>query len=737
MSAQRQNPVQNSPLDGGDDSKSRSQTLTVEDLQDPTVSLRNLRRAQLSDDPQVRKVASDMLQQRLRARRQQQPLHLAADPATPDEVLIRLAGHPSAAVRQRALNNNKIPRAFLEILKQLLDGQPLDESALVALAKSGPWVQRKVLERTTGEAVFAAVAANGGAELVARHPKAPPAILAQLAWQAAVQKLIAVHPNTPQDVLLKFARNQNSSLRAWVARNPALDARSMAKLATDPDWEVREALATNPELTEEAIRLLAENNWNEEIGLSLVEQRRIPPDILAQMAEWPNVRLRRRLARHFKTPPEVLVRFASEADPLVRLEVAAHFATPAEVRNKLSQDAHPLVRLAAMGGDLQHKNPAVRRAALLSPNLREEEVAKAVHDPDLLVKRLAAAHPLCSQQGREHMLQIIPGLRSDLVQLYGVLIEAAERDYDRNALVELRILAASSQTPPRILKRLYQHGHPFLLEALVRNSRTPPEVLQDLAQDLDYREILERRHNLAIEVRRRIEALDALEATRPLDPRRLKRFLGSTSEAVRLALVSNTDLPPHAKQTLVSDSSAKVRAALAARDDITSELLEILALDRDPDVVRSVLARQELAPSVLEALARSSLPEAWERVLSDANTSEGALEHLLPYRQLWLALSNHPRSSAALLETLYQQAGYALRGAIVQHPNASARLLRRIAGSLMGLRWRLLYWLPFNLESLKREQANLLKAIHLHNNCPHKLRAKIEWWLNEVLENPL
>lgn len=731
------NPLTDTLLNGNGANSPRPQKLTVEALQDPSMPLRELRRAQLSDDPQVRKAATAVLQQRLKARRRQQPLSLAADPATPSDVLIRLAGHLSAAVRQRALHNPSLPQDFLETLRQFLAGQPLDEAALTALAKSGPWVQRQVLERATGEAVFAAVAANGGADLVARHPQTPPAILEQLAEQAAVQRLLAAHPNTPPKVLSRFARGPDSSLRARVARNPSLDARSMAKLAADPDWEVREALAANPGLTDEAIRLLARNQWNEEIGLSLVEQRRIPAEILAQMAEWPNTRLRRKVARHFKTSAAVLSRLADEADPLVRLEVAAHFATPADVRRRLSQDPHPLVRIAATGGELRHKSPAVRRAALLSLALSAEAVAAAAHDPDPLVQRLAAAHPACPQQDREHVVQTTPGLASDLGQLYRALSGEAEQDYDRCALIELRTLAASPRTPPRVLIRLHQHGHPFLLEALVCNSRTPPGVLEALAQDLDYREMLEHRDDLAPEVRQRIEMLDALEAAQPLDPRRLKRFLASASEVVRLALVSNPELPLAAKRTLAFDPSARVRSAVAARSDLEGELLEILAGDREPGVVRNVLQRQELTPKVLTVLARSSLLEAWERVLTDPNTPEDALQLLLPHRQLWPALSTHPRSSAALLEALQHRAGFALSPNLARHPHASARLLRRIARPLMSLRWQLLYrivrWLPLNLEARKREQANLLRAIRSHKNCPKKLRAKIDRWLDGVL----
>jgi hypothetical protein len=630
-----------------------------------------------------------------------------------------------------------MPKSFLETLEQFLAGQPLNEAALVALAKSGPWVQQQLLERATGEAVFAAVAANGGADLVARHPKTPPAILEQLAGQVAVQRLLAAHPNTPPKVLSRFARSLDSILRARVARNPALDTRSMARLATDSDWEVREALAANPALTEEAIRLLARNQWNEEIGLSLVEQRRIPAEILAQMAEWPNARLRRKVARHSKTSAEVLSRLADAADPLVRLEVAAHFATPTEVRRKLAQDPHPLVRLAASGGELRHKSPAIRRAALLSLALSPEAVATAARDSDPLVQRLAVAHPACPQQEREQVVQAIAGLASDLHQLYEVLNSGVEQDYDQAALLELRILAASPRTPARALIRLYQHGHPFLLEALVCNSRTPPDVLKALAHNLDYREMLEHRDGLAPEVRQHIEMLDAFEAAQPLDPRRLQRFLASASEAVRLALAGNPELPATAKRTLASDSSPRVRSIVAARNDLEDELLEILARDRELDVVKSVLERHELAPKVLAALARSSFPEAWRRVLADPNTPEDALPLLLPHRQLWPSLSIHPRSSAALLEALYKQAGSALSANLARHPNASTQLLEWIARPLMGLRWRLLYRivrrLPLNLETRKNAQAELLKIICSHKSCPEKLRTKISWWLDKVL----
>jgi hypothetical protein len=162
---------------------------------------------------------------------------------------------------------------------------------------------------------------------------------------------VAKNPDTPLEILLQLAKDEDPSIRARVAENPNTPPEILARLAEDEDASIRIAVAKHPNT---------------------------PPEILAQLAkdlQWENVR--RRVAKHPNTPPEVLAQLAKDEDRTVRVHVAENPKTPPKILIQLSKDKWGLVR---------------RRVAL-NPNTPLETLFQLAKDEDVGVRARVAENP--------------------------------------------------------------------------------------------------------------------------------------------------------------------------------------------------------------------------------------------------------------------------------------------------------------------------------------------------------
>lgn len=85
-------------------------------------------------------------------------------------------------------------------------------------------------------------------EALARHPSAPPALLAQLAASEddSAREAVAAHPRTPPEVLESLAADREWSVREAVAAHAAAPPETLKRLGGDEDSSVRDAARANP-----------------------------------------------------------------------------------------------------------------------------------------------------------------------------------------------------------------------------------------------------------------------------------------------------------------------------------------------------------------------------------------------------------------------------------------------------------------------------------------------------------
>jgi hypothetical protein len=640
--------------------------ITLADLANAEVPLKVLRKAQLSRDRKVRKRANELLKAIADARIARKPLNLAGSPTATLEELRQLVGHSSRRVRDRARDNSSLPENLKLALEILPTSRDLDLEQMLELAQCGLWVQRELLMRPgLPPEVFRAVAENGGADLVAVHPEAPQNLLRDLASKGSshLRQLVAENPALSGNLLEMLARNsaEDEFLRVRVAAHPNLKPTLMTRFVQDDDWEVRESLSRNPNLSREAILTLAADHWNEEVALYLAKQHRLPVEVIERLMEWPNKKVRRLLASHPKTPNHVLEQLSLDEDAKVRLEVAAHFATPAGVLSRLAADVDSTVQRAAQGGELGHSNPALRRAALRNPLLTRDELEAVIaKEDDWLVRRVMMAHPAFPDELRQAELhgtrqtqltrrrdtmawrQPRPdqGLDEYRKEVYKQLRPPDFTQLDTGAQLEFRMEAASTSLTPSLARFLYEYGHETVKESLCLNPKTPLDICIRLAREKVYfRELLEHKiRNLGdnptykdycTRLERDIEAIDIEEAKgndgSSIDDGLRLRFVSSPSIKVRLAFLDNPDCPPEAVAALSRDSETNVRKKVAGLNQVSEEVLVQLALDSEEPVAKEVMERQPLPHAVLVQLARSPISSVRTRLAKEERTPDEAL----------------------------------------------------------------------------------------------------------------
>ncbi len=156
--------------------------------------------------------------------------------------------------------------------------------------------------------------------------------------------LLARHPGTPEDVLLRLAKARNPFVLEGFAQRDRLSSAVLEalwpKLEGQPQWA--EALLQKEIPPEYRARLytLAPHLATPEVLSHL------PEEALSPWLDGP-VRLRLLLTQHPELSADLLARLAEDPEAVVRAEVASRPDLPGELRQKLLDDPAPVVRQRA------------------------------------------------------------------------------------------------------------------------------------------------------------------------------------------------------------------------------------------------------------------------------------------------------------------------------------------------------------------------------------------------------
>ncbi|MGI5346918.1 hypothetical protein ACQEU8_01840 [Streptomyces sp. CA-250714] len=262
------------------------------------------------------------------------------NPATPAEVLVGFAGHPSLQLRWAlAARPGLPPQVFARLAGDPSCGVRADLAENPAI----------------GEALMRQLAADADPEVrraVAFNPRVPLDVLARLADVTKIGAVLLPRVAAASRAEVEeLAVSPSPAVRMLVAARRDLPATIRDALAADPDAKVLASLAGHPGLSESRLRAMADRH-----GARVVAKVATNPDASAALLEHlaqqqpPVRRALREIARHRRATPSALL--GCLADDKARRIAAGRPALPPAVLSDLLDDDFQVVEAAAANPSL-------------------------------------------------------------------------------------------------------------------------------------------------------------------------------------------------------------------------------------------------------------------------------------------------------------------------------------------------------------------------------------------------
>lgn len=542
-----------------------------------------------------------------------------------------------------------------ETLLERLGRHPLDPEILLWFAWKGSWEERAAVARNPALPGAARDALCRDEDwwvraAAAENPAATPADLTELAQDdehVTIREHVAAHPHTPGDVLARLAADGESEVRVQVARNPSAPPEALEWLAADHRFGIREAVAAHALCPPHVLDQLA-GDPNDRVSF-VARLRRRPPTDAAVAAALATRRRHVKLALGTvqEVSEAVVAQLARDRNPQVRAQVALHPKLPSGTRRALTQDPVGSVRAVARAADdstppdqlafLPRFDARVRQALSRNRQAPAPVLDDLSEDPLLDVRLNVVLNPASPGSALQRRLGEQP-LRPDLRRH-----PRYEQDL-RDRLQHMEYEEAGAQdAAPEALHLLSQSDSPKVRRRVAGRPQTGEDTLLGLAADPDAQ--------------------------------------------IRLVLTRRDALPAGVQLALAADSSAEIREALVQRDDLTvPAMLHLVERAGEDEAILVALAQhQNVTPAVLTALARHPVAGARQAAAKHRETPTTLLmaladdlqghvrrallknEHCPPEvllklvgdPDLRLLLVSHPQVTAAVLEALTYDAGYA------------------------------------------------------------------------------
>ena len=391
---------------------------------------------------------------------------VASNRNTPTDVLNELANDYSHIVKSKLASNPNTPPEVLESLwhkEKIFDYRnhniPGNVLADVITHTNDSETLNKILQRS-----------------LKTYPQIPANTLENLSTHKSnvVRSHVAIHPNTPINVLEKFV--DDSAVRWSVATNPNTPTNALGHLFRK--WAI------------------TDGKYDEELCRRLAENRNSPPAILEHLAGSQNYQILKAVAYNSSTPISALAKIAREDsdkhyvlsalshNPNINLEVIENFAI----------NPHPNARLYAVKSTLVTYELWLKLACDQSTIVRKEIAAKSnsytisglrtMYGEDLYVEVIEHPHiPLnlwsqLAQDAASEVRQAVAGNVNTPASILELLVTDEVQQVRQK-------LGSNSSTPIKILETLALDIYPSVRQTVASNSNTPVHLIEELAQDED------------------------------------------------------------------------------------------------------------------------------------------------------------------------------------------------------------------------------------------------------------
>lgn len=605
---------------------------------------------------------------------------VAANPNTPPDLLLQLAAH----FPRQFLNNPIFPLLLLEnpllfseiprtTLCGLLKMEEMPEEFLAWAAESGETNVIKALlrnPRVTKEMLV---------KMRATHRWLAEQIDHHVGWDGRAVDLKQIEITLRATTLLALP----VAIRQKLAQNPDTPVEYLEYFASDPDSEVRKAVAGNPSLPQTVIDLLVRagstpnfcNFVDPDPSMSVEELEH-----LAQSGHWAKILV----IRHPNTPISVADQLATHSgigeamagNPGTSAKILEQLATHRDLAIRTAVASNPSTPINILDQFATHGDLVIRQAMAANNLVPEEILIQLATDNDAKVRLLVANHPRRPQ----HLIDLLvrAGSTADLRNLGypDLTLAASNLEYLCTLGHWARWLAAlHPNTPVATLEALCRDSDEPVFTAAVAHPALPVNILQVLAADTS--------HKVHIPAAARLQSI----ASDPgIEPMCLSQLAIHDLDGIYAAVVRNPMAPPPLLAQLTVPKS--LRKTVAQHPYTPIPLLLALSKQGTEEAISRLasLACNPLADRhLLEELATHRATEIRTAVANNPQAPVEILEKLSADRNLniRLAVASNPHTPVEVLVKLSTEKVAAVRGAVVNNPNRPQSLINLLikAGS--------------------------------------------------------
>ena len=612
--------------------------------------------------------------------------YIASNPATPEYLLRKIAVGSDEYLCTILAKNPSTPIDLLyRFLNEKLDNSFYSEESILELVIDNRGLPALERYRLIIEKKNAEIAAKAHTILVKRTDN--PNVLAQVVetGNREVKETIACGYNTPAFILERLALDADEMVRAMVAVNDKTPISILRRLGKDTSEVVRSCLVDNPNLPSNFLSELAQSSTPKIIQDTIARSNySIPRDVLLQLLQTDNQKIRSTIACSLNTPVDILIQLTEDKENEVKINALSNPNIPTEfvleallnIEFDKEKDIQDI---------LWEQGNMIRNTPMFS-----DVLDRLSYHPDILIRRLLSKFPTASATTLERLAFDNDRLiRENLVENpstpASILIELAKRDRltTRDGCYHTisNKIAMRKDAPLEALEYIVrQPVVPVVCEAL-RNLNTPDSALEWLVENQDDEIIL-----------------SAVAKHPNITPDILTGLSLNESVKVREVVASQQKCPLSILETLACDSAVKVKQEVAANPNTPNHILESFSQSENSAIRTRVASNPNLSTIILKRLANDEKVEVRREVAKNPNTPQNireSLQNLLlqpQTQEINPTLISLPRiynpktDDLSILLTEYAQSNNAfVRLVTLLHPITPQEILTQGANSALWL----------------------------------------------------
>lgn len=556
----------------------------------------------------------------------------AAHPATPPEILRRLAQCDSLPVRRIALHH--------------------------------PYVGEEVLWTNAGSPDASLRRA------VATNRSAPEALLDQLSkdTDATVRRAVAYHRGTPEQTLARLADDADVAVRRSAVANPFIPGEALARRVDDPDGDIRLRVARNARTPFEVIEQLGRDK-SSDVRAAVARRRCISDELLAQLCCDENSHVRLRAALNRSLHDDVRDRLfrahmtLAEAKRLIALEPRKRPAAPTRPPKRDSRRIRFNLPLHRYHEPYDFSLHSELHSEALATTTSAERLAELAQKKDRWVFEAVAGN---KNTAPETLAQLYyhPKPTGHLFYYLATNPNTPEEFLEKFArdpnAEERRNVAHNPNVPARLLELLAGDAELKVVATVAWHARTPVATLEKLAQ------------------RQEPEILRALAGNAHTPEPILRQLAHNADEEMRARLAHNASLPADLRAPLLRDPAYPVRKSIASNTALTVAELTILLDDAEPAVREAALAHSAL-PKAAKPPPDPNDPETVRGALETGTLTPEEVESKAAHAQadIRAVVAASPKCPAHLLVGLASDVVENVRNAVLRNPSCPTEVLDR------------------------------------------------------------